>query len=119
MSCMKVGRKSQCGETPAALSRDALTLRSSNPEIGLRELLGPSWYHRDSGPVYSYGGAFVDFLIRNHGTRNFLRLYNECRPESFEAVIRDVFGVDIDALEAEFWRDAMQQVKATNQGKKD
>ena len=56
--------QARCGETPAALSREALTLRSANPEIGLRELLGPSWYHRDLGPVYSFGGAFVDFLIR-------------------------------------------------------
>ncbi len=108
--------QARCGETPAALSREALTLRSANPEIGLRELLGPSWYHRDRGPVYDYGGAFVDFLIRKHGMTKFLRLYNECRPESFEAVIRDVFGVDIDALEAEFWKDAKQQVNGTNQG---
>ena len=48
-----------------------------------------------------------------------LRLYKECRPESFETVIRDVFGVDIDALEAEFWEDARQQVNGTNQGKRD
>ena len=72
--------QSRCGDTPAALSREALGQRSANPEIGLRELLGPSWYHRDSGPVYSFGGAFVDFLIRKHGTRKFLRLFNECRP---------------------------------------
>ncbi len=45
--------------------------------------------------------------------RKFLRLYNECRPKSFEAVIRDVFGVDIDALEADFWKDARQQVNGT------
>ncbi len=111
--------QSRCGETPAALSREALTLRSADPEITLRELLGPSWYHRDRGPVYDYGGAFVDFLIRKHGMTKFLRLYNECRPEPFEAVIRDVFGVDIDALEADFWKDAKQQVRETNEGKKD
>ena len=111
--------QARCGEMPAALSREALTLRSANPETGLHDLLGPSWYHCDRGPVYDYGGAFVDFLIRKHGMRKFLRLYNECRPESFEAVIRDVFGVDIDALEAGFWKDAMQQVRETNEGKKD
>ncbi len=108
--------QSRCGDTPAALSREAMTLRSANQEIGLGELLGPSWYHRDRGPVYDYGGAVVDFLIRKHGMKNFLRLYNECRPESFEAVIRVVFGVDIDALEGEFWEDAKQQVNGTNQG---
>ena len=105
--------QSQCGETPAALARDALTLHSESPEINLRQLLGPFWYHRDRGPVYSYGGAFVDFLIRKHGMRKFLRLYNECRPESFEAIIREAFGVDIDALEADFWKDARQQVNGT------
>ena len=83
----------------------------------MRKLLGPSWYHRDRGPVYSFGGAFVDFLIRKYGTKKFLRLYNECRPESFEAVIRDIFEVDIDALEAEFWKDAMQQVSGTTKAK--
>jgi hypothetical protein len=111
--------QSRCGETPAALSTKALALRSEAPEIGLPELLGPSWYYRDLGPVYSYGGAFVDFLIRRHGMKKFLRLYNKCRPVSFEAVIRDVFTMDIDALEAEFWKDAMQQVNETNQGKRD
>ena len=45
-----------------------------------------------------------------HGTERFPRFYNECRPESFESVIRDVFNRDIDALEEEFWRDATEQV---------
>ena len=102
-------------ETRLPLFPEALELRSESPGLGLRELLGPSWYHRDRGPVYSFGGAFVDFLIRKHGTRKFLRLFNECRPQSFEAVIRDVFAMDLDALEAEFWRDAAQQVHGTNQ----
>jgi hypothetical protein len=101
--------QSQSGATSSELARDALGLRSANPEMGLRELLGPSWYHRDLGPVYSFGGAFVDFLIRTHGMEKFLRIYNECRPESSEVVFRDVFGMDIDALEAGFWEDARRQ----------
>lgn len=79
----------------------------------MRELFGSPWYHRDLGPVYSIGGAFVDFLIRKHGTKKFLRFYIECRPDSFEAVIRDVFASDIDALESEFWSDATEQVSHT------
>jgi hypothetical protein len=102
--------QSRCGDTTAELARNALAQRSATLAIGLRELLGPSWYHRDLGPVYSFGGAFVDFLIRNHGTGKFLRVYNECRPESFEAVFRDVYGEDIDALEKEFWSDARRQM---------
>jgi hypothetical protein len=77
--------------------------------MGMRKLLGPSWYDRDLGPVYSFGGAFVDFLIRTHGIEKFLRIYNECRPASCEVAFLDVFGMDIDALEAEFWKDARQQ----------
>ena len=50
--------------------------------------------------------------------RSSCELYNECRPESFEAVIRDVFGVDIDALEAEFWKDAIQQVNESQRRQK-
>jgi hypothetical protein len=111
--------QSRGGESPDALSRTALTLHSENAKISLHQLLGPFWYHRDREPVYSFGGAFVDFLIRKHGMKKFLRLYNECRPESFEAVIRDVFSTDIDTLETEFWNDAMQQVRKSNQGKKD
>jgi hypothetical protein len=101
--------QAQSGATSSELARDALGLRSANPEMGLRELLGASWYHRDLGPVYSFGGAFVDFLIREHGTERFLRIYNECRPASSEVVFRDVFGMDIDALEAGFWEDARQR----------
>ncbi len=106
--------QSQCGYTQAALSGDALWCDLASPEIGLRELLGPSWYHRDLGPVYDVGGAFVDFLIRKYGIKKLLRLYNECRPESFEAVFREVLGVDIDALDVEFWMDAGQQVNKSS-----
>jgi hypothetical protein len=102
--------QARCGEATVQLSREALEQRSASPEIGLHELLGSSWYYRDLGPVYSIGGAFVDFLIRKHGSKRFLRFYNESRPESVEAVIRDVFNRDIDALETEFWKDTREQV---------
>jgi hypothetical protein len=111
--------QARCGDSHAALAAEAMALRSQSPEIGLRELLGPDWYHRDRGAVYPFGGAFVDFLIRKHGTAKFLRLYNECRPGSFEAVIRDVFDIDIDALESEFWKDAAEQIRAARRSSRD
>jgi hypothetical protein len=40
----------------------------------LRELTDPFWYHRHSGPVYSIGGAFVDFLVRRQGSKAFPRV---------------------------------------------
>src|SRR5262249_42173636 len=95
--------QSQSGVSAAELARDALGQHSRAPELGLRDLLGPSWYHRDLGPVYPIGGALVDFVIRRHGIERFLRFYNECRPETFDAVCRQIFGKDAEALEAEFW----------------
>jgi hypothetical protein len=71
----------------------------------LRELTGPAWYHRIDGPVYSVGGALAEFLVRKYGTEPFLRLYFACRPGTFEAACRTELGVELDALESEFWAD--------------
>ena len=65
------------------------------------------------GPVYPLGGAFVDFLIRRYGVGRFVRLYNEGKPATFDAACRDIFGSDLDALEAEFWEDARRQVEGS------
>ena len=35
----------------------------------------------------------------------FVRLYNGSREGRFGAVVREVYGTDLDALEAEFWED--------------
>ena len=51
-------------------------------------MVGPDWYHRDLGPVYPLGGAFVDFLIREHGVARFLRLYNEGKPGTLPGHLR-------------------------------
>jgi hypothetical protein len=71
----------------------------------LRELTGPAWYHRIDGPVYSVGGAFVEFLLRKFGPERFLRLYFACRPGKFEAECVAQLGVGLDALELEFWEE--------------
>jgi hypothetical protein len=72
----------------------------------LRELTSPYWYHRDTGAVYTVGGAFVAFLIRRDGCPRFVDLYFACRPGTFQAECERLYGVDLDALEAEFWQDA-------------
>jgi hypothetical protein len=72
----------------------------------LPELTGPFWYHRDTGPVYPVGGAFVDFLLRRYGTRRFLDLYFSCRPGTFAAECRRVYGTDLATLESQLWEDA-------------
>jgi hypothetical protein len=71
----------------------------------LRELTGPSWYHRNDGPVYSVGGALAEFFLRKYGTERFLRLYFACRLGQFEAECEAHLGVGLDNLESEFWEE--------------
>jgi len=110
---------SQCGDGWLELARAAADSRRENPAIGVRELLGPDWYHRDSGPVYSVGGAFVDFLVRSRGGARFRRFYVECQPDTFEAKCREIFETALDDLEAEFWDDVQKAVAAILDGRAD
>jgi hypothetical protein len=71
----------------------------------IRELTGPSWYHRNDGPVYSVGGAFAEFVLRKYGTERFLPLYFVCRPGHFEEECEAHLGVGLDKLESEFWEE--------------
>ncbi len=69
----------------------------------LRELTGPERYHRIDGPIYSVGGAFAEFVLKKYGTERFLRLYFTCRPGRFAEECLAQLGVELDALETEFW----------------
>jgi hypothetical protein len=80
--------------------------RGGQASSSLRELTDSFWYHHDNGPVYPVGGAFVGFLLREYGTRRFLDLYFACRPGTFEAECRRVYGAELEALEEWFWEDA-------------
>jgi hypothetical protein len=97
--------ESQSGVGSIVLARRALEQRAADPSVGIREMVDRDWYHHDAGPVYPLGGAFVDFLLRKDGVVKFLRLYNGSRDGRFGAVLREVYGADLEALEAEFWED--------------
>jgi hypothetical protein len=71
----------------------------------LREMSNSFWYHRDLGAVYSFGGAFVDFLIREFGAPKFVELYLASRPGQFADACQRVLGIDVDTLERRFWAD--------------
>jgi len=77
MSCMKAGlsctkaRPRRKSRRTLELAQLASNSRLQNPSIGIRELLESDWYYIDAGPVYSIGGAFVDFLIRTRGAARF------------------------------------------------
>jgi hypothetical protein len=71
----------------------------------LAELIGPAWYHHIGGPMYNVGGPFAAHLLQRYGAEKFLRLYVTCRPGTFAAQCRAVLGVELAALEAEFWEE--------------
>jgi hypothetical protein len=66
----------------------------------LRQLTGAHWYHRHQNPVYDYGAALVDFLLRRFGSEKFLDLYTTCGQASFDADCLRILGLDVDGLAA-------------------
>lgn len=106
----------QCGDGRTELAEAAAKSHRENPMIGIRELFGPEWYYRDAGPVYSVGGAFVDFLIRSQGAERFRRFYVESQPHTVEAKCVEIFNSDIDELEGDFWQDVQETLSNANAG---
>ena len=72
----------------------------------LRELTGEAWYRRIDGPVYSVGAPFAAYVLKKYGVERFLRLYFACRPGRFAEACVAELGVELDALESEFWAEA-------------
>lgn len=97
--------ESQSGATSSELAARAIREHESHPELRIANLFEPDWYHYDSGAVYSYGGALVDFLIRRFGSAKFVALYNRCQPATFAADFQAVYGQRLADVEAAFWRD--------------
>jgi hypothetical protein len=60
-------------------------------------------WHRVGGPVYSVGGAFAEFVIRDYGINRFVDLYFACRPGRFDDACRAHLGVELEDLETRFW----------------
>ena len=95
----------QCGDTRLQLAQAAAKAKLENPDLSVRHLFEPTWYHRDAGPVYEFGGAYVDFLIRTFDGRRFRKYYVECTPDAYDSKCREVFQTEFDDLETSFWRD--------------
>lgn len=103
--------EAQCGDGRSELARAAAESRRKNPAVGIRELLGPDWYYKDEGLVYSVGGAFVEFLIRTRGPASFRRFYTEIQPKTIESKCREILGTDLGRLEGEFWDDVQKTLR--------
>jgi hypothetical protein len=103
--------ESQSGASSQELAALALDELRQNPDLQLIQLFGPDWYHYEAKPVYTFGGAFVDFLIRRFGSDKFVNLYNRCQPNTFEADFRAVYGQSVSDLESTFWEDVRRIVR--------
>ena len=82
--------------------------RRDGEAVGLRQLIGPGWYHNHVGRKHDHhalGAPLVAFLIREYGVERFLSLYNTCREGSFADDCRRVLGTDLDTLERRFSED--------------
>jgi len=71
----------------------------------LGELTNSHWYRRDSGAVYSIGGAFVDHVLRRYGAGRFVELYFASRPGNFDQQCARALGADLQTIEQRFWED--------------
>ncbi|HEY4313523.1 MAG TPA: hypothetical protein VGN12_28990 [Pirellulales bacterium] len=100
--------ESQSGFSSAELAARAFQARELNPGLTVADLLGPDYYYRPLGEVYTYGGALADFLIRRFGVARFVELYNRCQlrtaGEDFEAFL----GSPLAEIEAQFWADVAE-----------
>jgi hypothetical protein len=103
---MTIRKRAEWARQSRALWRERT---GAGPERSyLRELTGPSWYHRIHAAIYNVGGAFAEFFVRKYGPERFLRLYFACRPGRFEQECVAQLGVEFDALESAFWAEVDQ-----------
>jgi hypothetical protein len=91
---------------------EALGRRGRGEWVSLEDLAGPRWYHQHSGVVYFQGHLWVEFILRRFGTDRFIDMCNTCRPATFDADCRRVYGHTPEELEAMFWEDVEAHTSA-------
>jgi hypothetical protein len=111
--------ESQGGAPRKELAAKALARRAEEPEVRIESLIEPALYHRLDGPVPALGGAFVEFLIREHGAAKFLQLYDECDEGRFKDTFHEIYDVELEAMEAAFWDDAKEATPLNPAGRLD
>lgn len=105
----------QCGDSRVELAQAASKERAEHPEISLQDLFGSEWYYRDEGAVYSIGGAFVEFLIRQYDVLRFRKFYVESFPGAVDVKCREIFQRSLVELESDFWVDVKNTLKSQSQ----
>jgi hypothetical protein len=102
----------QSGVSRNELAMIALAARDQSPDLKVADLFTHQYYHLDAGLAYSYGGAFVDYLLRVRSISQFVDFYNRCGQETFEVDFENVYGVPISEAEGLFWQDMERIARA-------
>lgn len=98
--------ESQSGLASATLVNRAVEAQKQAGETRIVDLLSEEMYRLDDGLAYSFGGAFVDFLIQEYSVNQFVDIYNRWSVETSTEDFLAVFGKPPSELEDDFWRDA-------------
>jgi hypothetical protein len=87
-------------------ARALLLAREAGATIKIKEFFRPRWRHSIRRDVYTYGGVFVDLLLRRNGPREFLTLYRRVAadPSRASAAVELALGRDIDQIDGLFWK---------------
>jgi hypothetical protein len=97
---------SHMGLSSGALAGRALEEKRREDAIDLAEFFSVYLYRSDTGQAYTYGGAFVDFLLRKYSIGQFVKICNQWTVETSEQDFQEVYGLSVSQLEEAFWRDA-------------
>ena len=97
--------EAQSGLDSTTLAARAVEARRQAHGIRIVDLLGEEMYRLDDGLAYSFGGAFVDFLLRRYSVNQFVDIYNRWSVNTSTDDFREVFGKTPEELEDEFWTD--------------
>ena len=96
---------------PKAMLKIDANMREFGEPRFFEATTGPELYYNDNGPAYTFGGAFVHFLIKSYGIEKFKEIYFQGRLGNFSTEVRRIYGKDIAAIENEFWSEVDSQIK--------
>lgn len=88
----------------AKQSRVVFAIWRQNQDI-LPVMFGPEFYHSLNPFAYDFGGSFVDFLLRRHGSEKLIQLFNRSTPSGIERQCQEILGRNLAELETEWWAD--------------
>ena len=71
--------------------------------ISVQQMVQAPRYGQSTGPAYSIGGPFVNYLIEEFGGEVVAQLYEEAKRSSFEEDFESIVGLPLKDSETKFW----------------